>query len=65
MLILISVSNRTIQLITVPGDDVNEVDAPTGRFSKWADPADESWSRETAAEDRRARILETMYGGRV
>jgi hypothetical protein len=30
--------------------------------SKWADPSDDCYSRETAAEDRRAAILETMYG---
>jgi len=64
MLILISVFESPAQLAVMIGDNPYEVEPAKGRFSKWADPSDESYSRETAAEDRRAAILEAWYGNR-
>jgi hypothetical protein len=62
MLILIRVLESPAQLGVMFGDEVRESEPATGQFSKWANPSDESYSRETAAEDRRAAVLETMYG---
>ena len=64
MLILIGVFESPAQLAVMFGEEVHESEPATGQFSKWANPSDESYSRETAAEDRRAAILEAMYGNR-
>ena len=71
MLILISVCDRSIQLITATGDEAGAVQPTNGRFGKWSGvrpmhgPSDDSYSPETAAENRRATILKTMCSGRV
>lgn len=63
MLVLICVSDWSIHILTVSGDEAFAVESAKNGFGKWADPSDESYSRETAAEDRRATVLETMCRG--